>query len=70
MLADYFTKPLQGNVFRRFRDVIMGKTHINDLLLDPDFKIKERVKKVSKVVIKKPASQKHVPWAEVVRNGK
>ena len=70
MLADYFTKPLQGNVFRRFRDVIMGKTHINDLLLDPDFKIKERVEKVSKVAIKKPASQKHVPWAEVVRNGK
>ena len=70
MLADYFTKPLQGNVFRRFRDVIMGKTHINDLLLDPDFKIKERVEKVSKVVIKKPVSQKHVPWAEVVRNGK
>ena len=30
MLADYFTKPLQGTVFRRFRDVIMGKVHINN----------------------------------------
>ena len=74
MLADYFTKPLQGNVFRRFRDVIMGKTHINDLLLDPDFKIKERVEKVSKIMIKKSEPKrhvlkKHVSWAEVVRNG-
>jgi len=49
MLADYFTKPLQGNVFRRFRDVIMGKTHINELLLDPDFLIKERVEKLVKL---------------------
>ena len=70
MLADYFTKPLQGNVFRRFRDVIMGKTHINDLLLDPDFKIKERVEKVSKIMITKSEPKpKHVSWAEVVRNG-
>ena len=45
MLGDYFTKPLQGNLFRRFRDVIMGKVHINDLLLDSEFKIKERDKK-------------------------
>lgn len=74
MLADYFTKPLQGNVFGRFRDVIMGKTHINDLLLDPNFKVKERVEKVSKIMIKKSepkrhVSKKHVSWAEVVRNG-
>lgn len=45
MLADYFTKALQGNVFRRFRSVIMGHTHINELLLDPEFSLKERVKK-------------------------
>ena len=24
MLADFFTKPLQGGLFYRFRDVIMG----------------------------------------------
>jgi hypothetical protein len=24
MLANFFTKPLQGNLFRRFRDVLMG----------------------------------------------
>jgi len=24
MLADFFTKPLQGALFREFRDVVMG----------------------------------------------
>ena len=45
MLAYYYTNPLQGNVFRRYREVIMGHRNINDLLLDPDFLIKERVEK-------------------------
>ena len=53
MLADYFTKPLQGNVFRRFRDVIMVYKHINDLSLDPSFLLKERVEKYNDIVIKK-----------------
>ena len=53
MLADYFTKPLQGNVFRRFRDVIMGYKYISDLLLDPSFLLKERVEKYNNIVIKK-----------------
>ena len=69
MLGDYFTKPLQGNLFRRFRDVIMGKVHINDLLLDPNFKIKERVEKMSKIVIKNSEPKiKHVTYADMVRN--
>ena len=53
MLTDYFTKPLQGNVFRRFRQGIMGYVHINDLLLDPDFLLKERVEKLHNIVIRK-----------------
>ena len=24
MIADYFTKPLQGNQFKRFRNVVLG----------------------------------------------
>ena len=32
MLADFFTKPLQGKLFRRFRDATMGHKHINTLL--------------------------------------
>jgi hypothetical protein len=31
MLADFFTKPLQGSLFQKFRKVIMGQTHISTL---------------------------------------
>jgi hypothetical protein len=31
MLADFFTKPLQGSLFRKFRDVLLGYKHINSL---------------------------------------
>ena len=31
MLADYFTKPLQGALFHKFWDVIMGYAHIDTL---------------------------------------
>jgi len=36
MIADYFTKPLQGKQFLRFREVIMGWKHINALLSPTD----------------------------------
>ena len=45
MLADYFTKPLQGAAFQRFRSVIMGWKPISTLFnqpLDPA-ESKERV---------------------------
>ena len=28
MIADFFTKPLQGNLFRKFRDLVLGYKHI------------------------------------------
>ena len=66
MLADYFTKPLQGNLFKHFRDVIIGKVHTCELLLDPDFRIKERVEKVSKIVIHKSGPKnKHPTCADI-----
>ena len=34
MIADYFTKPLQGSLFRKMRDIIMGVT---------SFPVEERV---------------------------
>ena len=42
MLADFFTKPLMGDLFRKLRDVVMGYTSIFDL--DPMLlqSIKER----------------------------
>jgi hypothetical protein len=44
MLADFFTKPLQGALFRRFRDVILGYRHIDTLRRDLTVPIEERVK--------------------------
>ena len=43
MLADYFTKPLQGSLFHKMRNVIMGYESIDTLLRDNDVGIKERV---------------------------
>ena len=31
MIADFFTKPLQGSLFHKFRDIIVGHKHISDL---------------------------------------
>ena len=31
MMADYFTKPLQGALFNKFQAVIMGWEHIDSL---------------------------------------
>ena len=50
MLADYFTKPLQGELFRRLRAVIIGHKDINDLLSDPKFSLKESAKKMNIVI--------------------
>ena len=47
MLADFFTKPLQGELFRFFRNIIMGYVSVTDLF-NEDGKIKERVGKWEK----------------------
>ena len=31
MLADFFTKPLQGSLFRKFRSVLLGDAHTGSL---------------------------------------
>ena len=44
MLADFFTKPLQGHLFRRFRGVILGHCcHIDTLRINPALPLEERV---------------------------
>ena len=43
MLADFYTKPLQGALFRKFRDVIMGLKHISILIRTPTLTDQERV---------------------------
>ena len=50
MLADYFTKALQGSQFRKFRNIIMVYTHIDEIFLDEKHPLKERVKNNGKSV--------------------
>ena len=45
MLADFFTKSLQGKSFYAFRDVLMGWKHINSLKHLSSSSLKERVEK-------------------------
>ena len=44
MLVDFFfTKPLQGHLFQRFRDVILGHCHIDTLRTNTALPLEERV---------------------------
>ena len=45
MLADFYTKPLQGALFRKFRDVLLGHKHINTLKDKTAPMLEERVEK-------------------------
>ena len=45
MIADYFTKTLQGKMFKNFHDLIMVYVHINDLLQAIELSAKESVEK-------------------------
>jgi len=42
-LLIFFTKPLQGNLFRRFRAVLLSHDHIDSLKRVPSTPSKERV---------------------------
>ena len=42
ILADFFTKPLQGSLFRLFRNVLMGNISIKEIIKD-DIEMKNPV---------------------------
>ena len=46
MLADFYTKPIQGGLFTKFRDILMGQSHISSLRQSIGFEKKERVENV------------------------
>ena len=43
MLADFYTKALQGSLLNLFKDVIMGYKHISDLMTPVNLLFKESV---------------------------
>jgi len=45
MVADYFTKPLQGALFRKLRSILMGWTHPSSLYKISSSSDEERVVK-------------------------
>jgi hypothetical protein len=71
MLADYFTKPLQGKLFHLFRAVIMGWAHIDtlkEILKDaPSSVPKERVENMG---ISDGALETPMTYAQVLKRGK
>ena len=69
MIADFFTKALQGKAFKFFRDIIMGYTTVEEILRtlkdkNVSFTVKERVenngitKNDDKVIEKNPSTEK------------
>jgi hypothetical protein len=46
MLADFFTKPLQGSLFEKFKKVLMGQEHINTLARPSLTTVEERVEQI------------------------
>ena len=79
MIGDFFTKPLQGSLFRVFRDVILGYKHPDALARYPGSSTEERVGMVRSddsaivsPVDSKPLTvqQTTVSWADVVRTPK
>ena len=84
MLADFFTKPLQGSKFHTFRRIIMGWEHISSIIKrtsedgEPP-SAKERVEKEVNKTDKSSEQQsiknlgvvadsRTVTWADVVKN--
>ena len=77
MIADFFTKPLQGKLFCYLRDTVMG--------LEP-FPMEERVdlyeNSIKKLIVEEcnsdsetpikyqPSNDKKITWAEIVKNEK
>ena len=70
MVADFFTKPLQGGLFRKYRDIILGDKHISTLHdTEEDSPPQERVRSNARSNASVGVGDSHstVTWADVVR---
>ena len=70
MTAEYFTKPLQGQMFKMFCDLAMGYVHINDLLRSNEFSAKERVEKSKNVTANSITNNGKINYANVFKSSK
>ena len=73
MIADFFTKPLQGKLFKKLKDVIMGKVSIQEFT-DSSIATKERVGECvaaadgdQQVTVKTDKERKYAMYADCVR---
>ena len=57
MTGDFWTKPLQGALFRKFRDLVMGVVPQPDLRMSEAMHVKEGAHKVKKKPLKKENDQ-------------
>ncbi len=79
MVADFFTKPLQGNLFRKFRDVVMGVKHISSLYEQSEqTSVQERVGSGENGILREEDKRPNacasdrpkgsLTWADIVRS--
>ena len=73
MIADFFTKPLQGKLFRYLRDIVMGlapfpmEERVGLFLNNPK---KSIVEECNPTPVKlQPTKNKRISWAEIVKGG-
>jgi len=70
--SGFFTKPLQGKLFRKFRDIILGYKHIRELdNEDEEITSEERVRSnmeltTVKTSVNGPSCDETISWADVV----
>ena len=79
MLADFFTKPLQGSQFQKFKAVLLGHAHVDSLTESPMVPIEERVGGMRcdthgtlGTVSPGTGTERNgmeMPWVEVVKRG-
>jgi hypothetical protein len=84
MIGDFFTKPLQGGLFTRFRDVILGYKHVDTLnSTSPTIiPLEERVRNCDRndsatveendgrtVIMTTTPAKNGVTWVDIVKKG-
>ena len=70
IIAEYFTKLMQGKMFRIFRDFIVVYVHINYPLQEIEFSAKERVDKSKNMTENSIPINVKISYAEVCKASK